>query len=87
MDAKNQSIDNSVYEVNAQTKVATSVDHIGLKEVLKKLRPDYVTLIDMAYFKGYTQEEISQELNIPLGTVKTRVRTALNQLREILKVK
>ncbi|MEO8147575.1 MAG: sigma-70 family RNA polymerase sigma factor [Bacteroidia bacterium] len=87
MDAKNQSIDNSVYEVNAQTKVTTSVDHIGLKEVLKKLRPDYVTLIDMAYFKGYTQEEISQELNIPLGTVKTRVRTALNQLREILKVK
>lgn len=87
MESKNQSIDNSVDALNANSKVNTSVDHIGLKEVLKKLRPDYVTLIDLAYFQGYTQDEISKELNIPLGTVKTRVRTALNQLREILKVK
>lgn len=87
MEGKIQSIDNSVYEVNTQTKVVTGVDHIGLKDVIKKLRSEYVVLIDMVYFKGYTQEEISQELNIPLGTVKTRIRTALNQLREVLKVK
>ncbi len=39
-------------------------------------------LIEMAYFKGYTQKEISKELDIPLGTVKTRIRTALKLLRQ-----
>ena len=38
-------------------------------------------LIEMAYFKGYTQKEISKELDIPLGTVKTRIRSALKSLR------
>lgn len=87
MDSKIQSIDSSVSEVNSQSSITTSVDHIGLKDVLKKLRPDYVMLIDLIYFKGYTQDEISKELSLPLGTVKTRIRTALNQLRDILKVK
>lgn len=87
MDSRIQSIENSVFEMNTQARVVTSVDYIGLKDVIKKLRTDYVVLIDMVYFKGYTQEEISQELNIPLGTVKTRIRAALNLLREVLKVK
>ncbi len=87
MEGKIQSIDNSVYEVNAQTKVTTNIDQIGLKDVLKKLKNEHLILIELVYFKGYTQEEISQELAMPLGTVKTRIRTALNQLREILKEK
>jgi len=87
MDNKIQSIDDSVYQVNAQTNVTTSVDQIGLKDVLKKLKNEHLILIELVYFKGYTQDEISKELNMPLGTVKTRIRTALNQLREILKEK
>lgn len=87
MESKIQSIDDSVYQVNAQTNVTTSVDQIGLKDVLKKLKNEHLILIELVYFKGYTQDEISKELNMPLGTVKTRIRTALNQLREILKEK
>jgi len=36
------------------------------------------------YYKGYTQSEIAEEFDIPLGTVKTRARTAMRSLRELL---
>lgn len=39
----------------------------------------------MAYYEGYTQQEIAEKLNIPLGTIKTRTRGALLELKKILK--
>lgn len=62
-----------------------NVDNIGLRKVVERLKKEHRVLIDLAYFKGYTHEEISQIENIPLGTVKTRIRNALMQLREYLK--
>ena len=44
-------------------------------------------LVELSYFEGYTRDEISKMLNIPLGTVKTRLRAALLQLRELVKIK
>lgn len=84
-DTKNQDIDNSVYEVNKQTSTAMNTDVIGVKEEVVKLKDDYRILIDLIYFKGYTQEETAKELNIPLGTVKTRVRAAIIELRKTIK--
>jgi len=52
---------------------------------LNTLKEEHKSIIDMAYFEGYTQEEISKKLNLPLGTVKTKVRQALLQLRELTK--
>ncbi len=62
-----------------------NVDHIGLRKVLQKLKSELRVLIDLAYFKGYTHEEIAEIEEIPLGTVKTRIRSALIQLREHVK--
>jgi RNA polymerase sigma-70 factor, ECF subfamily len=59
-------------------------DGIGLDKQLSSLKPEYKNLIDLAYFSGYTQEEISKEMGIPLGTVKTRMRTALMELRKLM---
>lgn len=84
-DEKIQRGENSVYEMNRTGHVQTSTDHIGIKSLVGKLKEDQRILIDLAYFEGYTQEEISKELGIPLGTVKTRVRAALMVLRDILK--
>jgi RNA polymerase sigma-70 factor (ECF subfamily) len=61
------------------------VDEIGLKKVLEQLKNEHRVLIELAYFKGYTHEEIAEIEEIPLGTVKTRIRNALLQLREHLK--
>lgn len=80
--SKIQSIDNSVRSINKQYSVAIHPDHIGLKTLVSKMKPEHKQLIDKLYFEGYTQEEAAKELNIPLGTVKTRARTAISQLRE-----
>jgi RNA polymerase sigma factor (sigma-70 family) len=80
---KNQEITDNVYGVNQVTQ--TNIDSIGLSKFLGKLRPEQRVLIELAYFKGYTHDEIAQIEGIPLGTVKTRIRSALLQLREFLK--
>lgn len=61
-------------------------DYIGLKEVVDRLRPERKQLIDLVYFGGYTHEEAAEELKLPLGTVKTRVRAALQELKELFKL-
>ena len=67
---------------NAVTEAVTA--DVGLKKVLARLKGELRVLIDMSYFQGFTHEEISKALNIPLGTVKTRIRTALIQLRTMI---
>ncbi len=57
-----------------------------MKAIVEMLRPERKILIDMAYFQGYTHEEISEELSIPLGTVKSRIRTALQELKQYFAV-
>ncbi|MNY69555.1 ECF RNA polymerase sigma factor RpoE [compost metagenome] len=57
-----------------------------MKAIVDMLRPERKILIDMAYFQGYTHEEMSEELSIPLGTVKSRIRTALQELKQYFAV-
>lgn len=79
---KNQSLGENVDVPGAVILPIT--DDVGLKKVLTKLKGELRVLIDMSYFQGFTHEEISKALNIPLGTVKTRIRTALIQLRTMI---
>jgi RNA polymerase sigma factor (sigma-70 family) len=81
---KNQELPDNVYKGVANQTVQMNVDNIGLKKVLEKLKPEHRVLVELAYFKGFTHEEISEMMTIPLGTVKTRIRNALIQLREYL---
>jgi RNA polymerase sigma-70 factor (ECF subfamily) len=60
-----------------------SINHIGLKEMLSTLPEEQQLMIEYLYYKGYTQQEVSEELDIPLGTVKTRSRSALKALSEL----
>lgn len=53
-----------------------------MKEALGELNEDQKQVVELIYFMGYTQQEVSQNHNIPLGTVKSRVRLALSQLRK-----
>lgn len=75
--------DDIVNNVQKGMKTEQATDTIGLKKMVAGLKPEYETIISLAYFKGYTLDEISKTLEIPLGTVKTRMRSAIKQLREI----
>jgi len=57
-------------------------DTIGIKEIVDKLKPEWKIIVDLIYFQGYTHQEVSEELELPLGTVKTRLRSAIMYLRE-----
>ena len=50
------------------------------------LKQKCLEIIEMLYFKGYTQKETSKQLDIPLGTVKTRNRSCISKLRENITV-
>jgi RNA polymerase sigma factor (sigma-70 family) len=81
---KNQSIQESV-DTNVAASTLPQVGDVGLKKVLTRLKDEHKVLIDLSYFQGYTHEEISKLLDIPLGTVKTRIRSALTHLRTMIK--
>lgn len=70
-----------------EPSVTNNYDHIGVKEALVNLKPEQKKVIDILYFGGYTQEEAAKELDMPLGTLKTRARAALKGLRALLKDK
>ena len=60
------------------------IEDSGLRQQLQKLDPKYRMIIELLYFEGYTQREITKELGIPLGTVKSRAKIALRELRQLL---
>lgn len=76
--------ENSVSSYHDKSYAPDKFDSIGLQKQVAQLKPEQKTIIDLAYFNGFTQEEISRELGIPLGTVKTRMRSAIIELRKLL---
>ncbi len=55
-----------------------------LRQLVEELPENQRILIDLAYFQGYTQQEIAKKLEIPLGTVKSRIRLGIKYLRSII---
>jgi RNA polymerase sigma-70 factor (ECF subfamily) len=79
---RNQDIDSNINIIDNQENSQFDIDAIGLKKVVENLRPEHQQMIELLYFKGYTQAEVADEFGIPLGTVKTRVKAAIVQLRQ-----
>lgn len=59
-------------------------DAIGIKKFVSKLAKKCIEVIELLYFKGYTQQEASEALDMPIGTVKTRNRNCIKELRTIV---
>lgn len=58
-------------------------EFIDVKENLDKLEPKYRIVLEALFFEGMTQQEASDELDIPLGTVKSRLKIGLREMRKI----
>ena len=82
--SKISSDENSVSNLTDDGRMAERFDAMGIRKQLINLKPEQRSIIDLAYFSGYTQDEISKEMGIPLGTVKTRMRSAIIELRKML---
>lgn len=100
--ARNTAIDRLRMDVRAENLVSwenvreTDLTHtaifnplpatLDLRAIVEKLLPEKKLLIEMVYFQGYTHEEVSEKLSLPLGTVKSRIRKSLQELRDIFDV-
>lgn len=82
MKAKIQTGEDIVNTAGSNMKTEQATDAIGLQNLIASLKPEYQTIVQLAYFRGYTLDEVSKTLEIPLGTVKTRMRQAIKLLRE-----
>lgn len=82
MKAKIQTGDDIVDNVTGGMKTEQSTDTIGLRDMVAGLKPEYKEIVQLAYFRGFTLDEIGKTLSIPTGTVKTRMRHAIKLLRE-----
>lgn len=80
------SLDNPVYSTGIQSLTAEGTPAIdaGLIDTINKLDEKYRQVIDLLYLQGYTQQEATDLLGIPLGTVKTRALAAVRELRKLL---
>jgi len=79
------------YKAVDMTDVVDSVDRVYalekgkmIREAVKNLSKDQQVAIELAFFKGLTQNEIAEQLNEPLGTIKARIRRGMIKLRELI---
>lgn len=80
--SKNQELENNVLSIDEQRNTVYQPELLGIKELVSTLKPEQKSILDLIYFKGYTHVEAAEELGIPLGTIKTRLRMAILQLRK-----
>ena len=71
--------------VPAEEPYASQKLYKKMGEELKKLPPEQVELLKKAYFENKSHQDIARETKLPLGTVKSRLRLALDKLRGSLK--
>jgi RNA polymerase sigma factor (sigma-70 family) len=79
---KNESLSNFVSSLDVTNNSQQNINLIGLRKQVHLLREDYKNVLELSYYNGFTQEEIAETLQIPIGTVKTRLRNALIELRK-----
>ena len=70
--------------VSTEAQVEQSLDRERIMRALETIPANQREVIMLAYFGGLSQSEMSEKLDLPLGTIKTRVRLAMQKLRTVL---
>ena len=79
---KTDTVEDNVYNIETRNSEEMPTDGIGVEEVLTDLIEDQQFVIKKIYFDGYTHSEVAKGFEIPLGTVKSRLRSALKHLKK-----
>lgn len=82
---KNEGLSDYVSGIELKNPNQQNINLIGLRKQVHQLRDDYKAIVELFYYNGFTQEEVAKILEIPIGTVKTRLRNALIELRKQFK--
>lgn len=78
---QNLNPDNFVHIFGGSNAFENQTDTIGLMKLVEDLEQRCKDLIDRLFFKGFTQQQTSEDMEIPIGTVKTQIRRCINSLR------
>lgn len=78
---KTRDLETVVSRIDVRDFTELKIEGIGVRDILKSLPNEQFFVIEHLYFKGYTQSELAEDFNIPLGTIKTRLRLAIQHLR------
>lgn len=81
---QNLDANNFVDIIAGHDSLDDSTDAIGIKKFVTQLGEKCKAVIELLYFKGFTQKEASEELQMPIGTIKTRNRNCIQQLRAMV---
>lgn len=89
LDLLQESLDTATVNIQSdlpdpEESLINSQKTTDLKEIINQLKPRYKNLIELRYYKEYSYEEISSELNLPIGTVKAQLYRAKTLLYNIL---
>jgi RNA polymerase sigma factor (sigma-70 family) len=80
---KNDDLSESTLAVNKLYQIQYNPEIIGVRQLMNALTAEQRTILDLIYFKGYTQVEVAERLKIPVGTIKTRIRLSIKILRSL----
>lgn len=83
---KNLDVDFFVSTIQSNDSLDNKTDALGIKKFVTKLAKKCIEVIELLYFKGFTQKEASEALEMPIGTIKTRNRNCIKELRVMLDV-
>jgi RNA polymerase sigma factor (sigma-70 family) len=84
-DGGEMTVDIKAMDLNPEEHMVKKQKVIMMRGVVEKLKPRYRQLVEMRYFEELSYEEISEKLNLPLGTVKAQLFRAREFLANILK--
>lgn len=81
---EDRSVQNGPLIHNLEEQIESTLKKEMVRKALAQLPEDQREALALAYFKGYTQSQISEALKQPLGTIKTRIRLGMQKLRKLL---
>jgi RNA polymerase sigma-70 factor (ECF subfamily) len=67
-----------------ENTVENAIQSRGIRQMVALLPPEQRQVLGLAYFKGMSHSQIAESLGEPLGTVKSRIRTAMQRLRDTM---